>query len=338
MNLLSENYPWVLALVALMCAEAVFVFLCFKRRKWLIAARLGVSLFAVTVVLLLLEFVFMNVANANTGGRALSEKIWMDRFWNPINSLGYRDLEPSVEETEKLTKVLFLGDSFTAGHGVKYSETVSSVIKENLQGEQWEVYNAGKNGADTRAELENLKAYPVVPDLVVYQYFGNDINQTALEQGVKPFSSYFYSDIPSIVALLVRRSFFFNFVYWRFPHSSWAEDYYRFQRQAFESTDAVAEHLVDIEKLVNAIAELDAEVVMLLYPNLQDFDISERYMNILRTFCSDRGIQYIDIGEIAEGLSPRDRVVGHNDGHSSAALNRITAEALLKEEFFKGNR
>ena len=56
----------------------------------------------------------------------LSSRNWFARYWQPINSLGYRDVEPRAPRPgEKF--VLVVGDSFVAGHGKKLRPLPSSL-------------------------------------------------------------------------------------------------------------------------------------------------------------------------------------------------------------------
>lgn len=98
------------------------------------------------------------------------------------NSLGYRGRFP--REQEKLPgvrRLLFLGDSFTLGWGLREEETIPARIQHWLDGRAspWEVINAGYHaGCSPDAYYAYLKreGRALAPDVVVViLYTGNDI-------------------------------------------------------------------------------------------------------------------------------------------------------------------
>ena len=60
----------------------------------------------------------MFISLSHGGGDAFSGKLWNKRYWNPINKIGLRDVEPQKGKNT----VFFVGDSFTAGWGIKNIE------------------------------------------------------------------------------------------------------------------------------------------------------------------------------------------------------------------------
>jgi acyl-CoA thioesterase I len=71
---------------------------------------------------------------------------------------------PSPESNPQ--KIVFLGDSLTAGYGLESNESYPALIQEKLRADQlnWEVVNAGVSGDTTQGGLERvpwvLKAEP----------------------------------------------------------------------------------------------------------------------------------------------------------------------------------
>lgn len=74
-----------------------------------------------------------------------------------------------------IRRVLVLGDSFTAGHGVdEYRHRFSNVLGENL-GDGWAVANVARVGWQTGQQIRALREFPYDPDIVVLSYTMNDI-------------------------------------------------------------------------------------------------------------------------------------------------------------------
>ncbi|MBP8981119.1 MAG: SGNH/GDSL hydrolase family protein [Syntrophobacterales bacterium] len=97
-----------------------------------------------------------------------------------INSAGMRDREYPLDKSPGKRRVAVLGDSFTAGLGVKEGEVFTEVL-ENSLGEKTEVLNFGINGFGPTQEYLLLKdrVLSYQPDLVLMVfYIGNDFDDT----------------------------------------------------------------------------------------------------------------------------------------------------------------
>lgn len=97
-----------------------------------------------------------------------------------INKAGFRDRERLTEKASGRKRIAVLGDSFTAGLGVKDPEVFTEVVEKNL-GEKTEVLNFGVNGFGPTQEYLLLKnrVLPYHPDLVLMIfYIGNDFDDT----------------------------------------------------------------------------------------------------------------------------------------------------------------
>jgi len=97
-----------------------------------------------------------------------------------INSAGMRDREYPLAKPPGKRRVAVLGDSFTAGLGVKDGEVFTEVL-ENSFGEKAEVLNFGINGFGPTQEYLLLKdrVLSYHPDLVLMVfYIGNDFDDT----------------------------------------------------------------------------------------------------------------------------------------------------------------
>ena len=64
------------------------------------------------------------------GQNNLASKLWFKKYWK-TNHYGFRNSPFNI--SKKNNCIIFLGDSFTAGHGVKVNERFSDIIKDELQ-------------------------------------------------------------------------------------------------------------------------------------------------------------------------------------------------------------
>ncbi len=91
------------------------------------------------------------------------------------NAYGFRDVEWSAEKIIGTKRVLLLGDSVVAGHGVcDLNDTIARKLDARLDGV--EVLNFGIGGYCTRGEVELLKERGIAlnPDAVVLVFVNND--------------------------------------------------------------------------------------------------------------------------------------------------------------------
>lgn len=104
---------------------------------------------------------------------------WFQGYWLPVNSLSYRDVEPTNPE---LTNVLIVGDSFIAGYGIEsHDRMVGPQLQRNL-GDQYGVNIAADAGWQSVTQIEAMGTYPVRPDIVVWSHVPNDIGWQPIPQ------------------------------------------------------------------------------------------------------------------------------------------------------------
>jgi lysophospholipase L1-like esterase len=93
------------------------------------------------------------------------------------NSDGQRDIERPIERRPGVPRILLLGDSVVAGHGIyELEETISRQLEGRFPPGSVEVLNFGVGGYCTLAEVELLKTKGLKykPDIVVLLFLGND--------------------------------------------------------------------------------------------------------------------------------------------------------------------
>jgi hypothetical protein len=98
-----------------------------------------------------------------------------------INALGFRDRRDyALDKPPNTFRILVLGDSVTFGHGTLDDTTYPYLLEQRLRGWRpdvnWEVWNLGVPGYNTRQELDYLKEIGprAQPDVVVVGFYPND--------------------------------------------------------------------------------------------------------------------------------------------------------------------
>lgn len=95
----------------------------------------------------------------------------IDDIWYHFddNSMRVNSQNTPSYENNSTFKILFIGDSMTFGHGIKYEDTFPAKISQKL-GPSFQVYNAAVQGFGTDQSMITLRKYydEIKPDLVVY--------------------------------------------------------------------------------------------------------------------------------------------------------------------------
>lgn len=268
----------------------------------------------------------MFVPQSHEGVLSKASQIWWAKYWKPVNSLGYRDEEPAPEAMKK--QILVIGDSFTAGHGLKkVSDRFSNRLAEML-GDSYQVYNLGVSGSDTGDEANRLLNYPVAPDKIIIQYFPNDIERVAQAQGLTITGGQPYEDIGGFVNQLVQRFYLPNFIYWQLPHVQFST-FDQFVSAAYSDSTVLKHHFNDFEKIIAYGDSTGAEIYTVFIPFLFQLVKSENYTKPVKDYLTKRGVNVVTLTEEIANIPEKRRVVGRNDGHASARVNEVVAEKLF---------
>lgn len=322
-------YParsWLLAITAV-AVVAALAMLAQRRGTSRLGTRLQLAVGTTTLALLALEVVFMFVPRSHNVGYTLATRIWYEKYWGHENSLGYRDAEPARLDGKKL--VFALGDSFTAGAGIPHVAARFSNVLARLRPDL-QVMNLGRSGSDTGDEFRRLEVHPLHPDAVVLQYYPNDVDAAARRAGheLPPFTP--YEDLPFVkLRFLVRSSFLANFVYWQLPHGD-AAAYHHFLQSAHEDPEVARQHHADLERILAWTRAHHVQLVVALFPLLEELAWSRDANRDVKTFFSERGVPVLDVADLVEDLPVAERRVNSHDGHASAIVHERVGVALAK--------
>lgn len=275
----------------------------------------------------LLEIVLRCSTFPSGGGATAPSKRWFAEYWNPINSLGYRDHEVVKDGRPH---ILFLGDSITAGQGVRFEETFYAGARKQLAANS---SNIGKPGASTRNEAQNYTAFVetqrITPTVLVHQYFANDMEDyfstpINIERGAvrRALASLSESELAGMLEVyLMRRSL--------------VKEYMTKLGAAFTDPSTMEKHKADLARLHGDARKVGASVVFVVFPILvseEGMKTSEIwYVTAMRRYFEEtcrKGDYFLDVTPMARQLSDSERVVNFMDAHPSAELHRMVGEAL----------
>lgn len=272
------------------------------------------------------RYMFAESENVITGATTN----WLARYWH-TNSLGYRDREWTPEDFAGKQTVLVTGDSFAAGWGINDpADRFPDVLAARL-GNEYAVVNLGVYGTSTPEQLELLKEYPLKdPDVVIMQYFLNDIDYTGLQLGLLP--------TPTAKPAWVEGSYLFDFLYVRLL-SRWLdpafnEDWWEWNYNAYDNEGIWSIHKQEIEDYIDYVESTGARLIVVIFPNMLDPVRSISYIDRVAQVFEARGqTKILKLFDEAAEWTPEARMVSPRDTHPSVAFHHMVGDEIY-ERFF----
>lgn len=285
-----------------------------------------------------IELIFMFISLSHGSGEAFSGKIWGNRYWNPINKLGFRDEEP---KTGKNT-VFFVGDSFTAGWGVKkiedrFGEITTRELKK--QGKTINEINLGRYGADTRLEYQVFESFiqktSIKPNLVVLQYFVNDVDNL-VPNNINCIESPI--DTPNWKKILIEGSYLANYLNSIYPTQYNSPlpkecDYLEKLKIVYNSDTIWKKEVKQIDRFKNYCFKHKIKMTMIFFPFMEDISIAKKtgIEKRIVTYCKENKIKLFNVTDYIKNLTTRERQVSIMDSHASAKVHMIIGKNLAKQ-------
>jgi len=258
---------------------------------------------------------------------------WVQRHWH-VNKAGCRD---DVEYSPKLQpgkrRISFLGDSFTAGHGIK---DVEDRFPNRLRRAHpdTEIHVLANVGLDTGAEivlLQRLISRSYQFDQVVLVYCLNDIadllseQSTAYDQLVAGFGR---------SSWLTRNSYAANLLYHRYRASKnpYARNYCSYVRDAYRGA-VWEEQKKRLQELRDLVESHGGRFAVVTFPFLDALGPNYPYTFVhqeLDKFWADLHVPHLDLLPVYKDLPSGALVVNPYDAHPNERACRLAAEAIEK--------
>lgn len=319
----------MLIILAILLGIGVLLAALTAQKRWpqirRISSGLLVSYFTILLLLGMGEIYFRYI-HASTDGLRAREN-WMTRYWQ-VNSLGYRDREWTPEDWANKQMVLVVGDSFTAGWGIENTADRFSNLLGTKLGAEWAVINLGLAGSATRSQLKNLQNYPLQnPDVVILQYFLNDIEDAALSIGQ-------FQEFPQSPEW-VRDSYLANFIF-SLNSGGFGPAYWQWEYAAYDDFGIWQIHQQEIFDFADYVESMGARLIVVIFPNLQDPFSSIPYVDQVAQAFESRGVtDILKLFDDAAAWDAQTLIVSPRDAHPSAAFHRHVGEKLY-DLYFKG--
>lgn len=299
-----------------------------------IMSNAATVLFSLFVIFIFLETIFMFIPRSHSADYTLASKLWYAKYWKPINSSGFRDDEPNNNHPV----ILFVGDSFTAGHGLNsVDDRFSNIVKKDLNKKEklFTIINMGRPNLDSRGEYDAMMNFlylnRIKPKKIVLQYCGNDIEGTATNkglifEGIRP-----PADMNAFMLIMGSGSYFLNYLYFLAPREHLGRSYINYLTNAYKNDKVLSSHKNDLMLFVDYAGRNSIQLIAVIFPFLTDIEMSDSlYVNNIVQFFKSNNITAINVSELAKTMPVDERIVNKNDTHASKKLNRIIAEEILK--------
>jgi hypothetical protein len=301
------------------------------------------------IVFILIESTFMFVSYPFGSGEAYAGKLFNYKYWNPINKEGFRDKE--FKKNEK--SILFLGDSYTAGWGIKKVENrFSEIAFKNLKGNKGNTfYNIGQYGADSKIEYENLKRmvnkYNPNSQYLVLQVLYNDIDHF-LPLPVKACEKLNQVTKSNAYNLVVNGSYLVNLLINFYPVNSnininqklaKACCYEERLRIGYNDSLYYNKMFQYHDSIITFCKSRNIKPIVVYFPLMEDlnfdknFNIDSRFAN----YFESKNIDFINIKNHISHLNRDQRQASKMDAHASEIVHKIAGKLIAKKINSYGN-
>lgn len=259
---------------------------------------------------------------------------WFDRHVH-TNRAGYRDAHelPTIRDSNK-QYVVFVGDSFTFGHGVNDpADRFSDRVEKDLASENVVVSNAGAQAMEIRqlveCQLPDFLQQKTPVDVLVYTFVPNDIE--FYDERTNAFYAQRARRDPSF--FLWKNTYFYNLLYHRLQHLSSADagEYYNYLSAAYtgEPWKRFAQKLSELHKWCRIH---DAELQLVIFPFLTTLGPDNPFASAYATLeaeCSNQGIACCNLTTTMTDHRSEGLVVSRFDSHPNPRAHALAAQAIL---------
>lgn len=299
-----------------------------------LARSLLISYSTLMLILGLAEGYFRYVHADSGWGFTLAHKNWEQRYWQ-LNGAGFRDREWTPQMWQDKTIITVLGDSFAAGWGITNpADRFPDVLAARL-GDDYAVINLAVPGKATPEQLAILQNNPPEkPDIVLLQYFLNDIEVAAASIGRH------WEDEFARAPRLAEESYLVNFIYWAFyplfkqVNTTFEGSYWAWEYGSYDDAQVWQIHKNEIDTLIDYVESINARLLVVIFPNMEDPFGSIAYVDRVAQVFEVRGHgAVLRLYDQVEQWDDTAVVVSPRDAHPSAAFHRYVGEELYRRFF-----
>ncbi len=269
-------------------------------------------------------------AQSDGWNQTLASENWFEHYWT-LNSMGYRDVEWSPSDLQTKRKILVLGDSFAAGQGVERLEDRFSNLLGAKLGQNYLVMNIATPALSTQDEIVRVKGFPYRPDILILQYFINDIRSAAEQRG-------FFTNKPDlepwpVIKPLVDNSYVVNFLYWRAMRMlplPWQTDDFAWTQAAYNDPGVWWTHQQELLTIQEGAASENVKLVVVVFPSMLDVTRSREVTEKVVALFQGLHVPVLDVADLIKDKPPGDLVASSMDAHPNEWVHQQVADKLYR--------
>lgn len=337
---LGDFYPYLILMIVSTLAFFLLLVKIYKLKIDIAKKKLIIILLSTLLVFIIIysffEAYFRYVYDQSDGLGFLN----VNERWNKrhvvYNSYFFRDRDFDGVKKEGVVRIGVLGDSIAFGGGIENVEDrFSNILEKKLRGAGFnvEVYNLGAPGYDTDGEIQNYQTVKNLDfDIVIWEYFLNDIQTLGKSTGTKIIDS--NSAQGNITSYISDKSFFFDFLYWRFS-SKYNKTFGELRKadlERYKDDDQLKNHKQQIADFLGSLKQDNKKVVVIIFPFLyfldQDYPAVDIHQ-IMSSHFRENGAEVIDMLDYLGGKRGRDLWASEFDSHPNEYVHRLAAEKLF---------
>ncbi len=334
---LADYFVWCLLLLSLLIHTWCF-FQYFPKKRWRKSGlALGNSLIFLSllgIVSLAAEsYIRFTVVETDAFGMSLPARRWF-ALHTRLNEMGCRDKEWSVDKSDGIPRIAFVGDSFAYGWGIKdVANRFTDIIQARFDKKQphhTEVMNVAKPGWGTEKQINPIEdmidRYHV--DEIVLCYVPNDIERllpTSQEfNPTKPPNSGFFNlDSSCLVDYLYRRVWL--------PRIPTVRVYHDWLANGYSDPEIWNLQQQQLESIAHYCRQHDVTLRVVLLPFIktggQKYDAPSLH-SALTNFFNDINVDVLDLLPEISNVDSQSLVVNKLDAHPNEKAHAIFAEAI----------
>jgi hypothetical protein len=283
-----------------------------------------------SVVLLGFEIHLRFFYDASDGdNRTRISQRWFERHWQR-NNVGLRDdVDYTMQRDPARRRFSFVGDSFTAGHGVadvgvRYANRLRRARPE------WEVHTLAVPGFETPEETRLLRdmlrrGYEL--DVVILAYYIENLSQFIPE--LRQYYATAARPPPQPWKFLMQHSYAIETFAYRlqtrfmYARSYWSDIYERaYEGPAWEQQQAA------FARFSRLVREHGGQFAVVTFPTLAGVEQRRPILERIDGYWKAEGVLHLDLLPVFEPYGPRELVANPHDAHPNAFAHRLAAEAI----------
>jgi hypothetical protein len=318
----------VLQFILILLSIGFYIWIVIQKHLNSTFVNLSISIVAVVFFFLTVELIFVFIPQSNHMQVTLASWNWQIYYDKPLNSLGFRDSKNLPDLKPNEVSIFFIGDSYTEGYGIKKVQNrYSDLVAEKL-GSNYNVYNLGKSGSALTEQIETMKSIPFLPNIIVWQFFFNDIDDICYELGFPYPSLNPYQKLNSVNRFFIENSYLANFLYFRFAKMTSEVNYIDYVNLCSEDERLQLKLKEKLDYIKSHFTSDSTRLVFIMLPSAFDADMCKKTYNIAENIFHDLKIEYIDFREILRESKQFEFAVNHWDMHLNDNANMIISESL----------